>query len=77
MPAPASTLDPQFLNLVLHHEELSLAAKTIVVCLLIRPQGQAITRPELERLGRDAVRHHLDTLLHELVDANWLILSRA
>ncbi len=68
----ATVLEPELLDLVLHHDELSLAAKTIVVYVLSQPRGRAITRVELEELGRDATPRHLDALLHELVATHWL-----
>ena len=71
--APAATLEPALLDLVLHHDELSLAAKTIVIYVLTQPHPRVITRAELERLGGDAVREQLDGLLHELVAAHWLV----
>jgi hypothetical protein len=70
--APAATLEPALLDLVLHHDELSLAAKTIVIYILSQPHDQVIPRAELERLG-DATTPHLDGLLHELVAAHWLV----
>ncbi len=69
--APAATLEPELLDLVLHHEELSLAAKTIVIYVLAQPHDQVIGRAELERLGGAATS--LDGLLHELVAAHWLV----
>jgi hypothetical protein len=72
--APAATLEPALLDLLLHHDELSLAAKTIVIYVLTQPHAQAIPRAELERLDGDAATsHHLDGLLHELVAAHWLV----
>jgi hypothetical protein len=71
-PLPSATvLEPDLLDLVLHHDELSLAAKTVVVYVLTQPRGHTITRAELEELGRDATPRHLDALLHELVAAHW------
>jgi hypothetical protein len=70
---PAATLEPALLDLVLHHDELSLAAKTIVIYVLTQPHDQVIGRAELERLGGAATTPHLDALLHELVAAHWLV----
>jgi hypothetical protein len=69
----ATTLEPELLDLVLHHDELSLGAKTIVVYALVQPRGRIITRLELEELGRDIPPRHLDSLLHELIAASWLV----
>jgi hypothetical protein len=66
-------LELELLNLVLHHDELSLGAKTIVIYVLVQPHGRVIGRAELERLGGVAASHHLDALLHELVAAHWLM----
>ena len=66
-------LEPELLDLVLHHDELSLGAKTILLFVLAQPRGRVITRAELERLGGDATSQRLDGLLHELVDARWLM----
>src|SRR6266566_1661495 len=71
--APAAALEPALLDLVLHHAELSLGAKTIVIYILTQPHNQVIRRAELERLGGAATTPHLDGLLHELVDAHWLV----
>jgi len=71
--APAAALEPALLDLVLHHEELSLGAKTIVIYVLTQPHAQAIGRAELERLDGDATTPHLDGLLHELVATHWLM----
>src|SRR6266487_3623106 len=73
-PATATVmLELELLNLVLHHDELSLGAKTIVIYVLVQPHGRVIGLAELERLGGVAASHHLDGLLHELVDAHWLV----
>jgi hypothetical protein len=69
----AAMLEPALLDLVLHHEELSLAAKTIVIYVLTQPHPRVIGRAELERLGGNTTSHHLDGLLHELVAAHWLV----
>ncbi len=71
--APAAALEPALLDLVLHHAELSLGAKTIVIYVLTQPHARVIGRAELERLGGDATTPHLDGLLHELVAAHWLV----
>jgi len=71
--APTPVIEPGLLNLVLRHEELSLGAKTIVIYILTQPHNQVIRRAELERLGGAATTPHLDGLLHELVDAHWLM----
>ena len=72
--APAATLEPALLDLVLRHDELSLGAKTLVIYILTQPHAQVIPRAELERLDGDAATsHHLDRLLHELVAAHWLM----
>ena len=70
---PATMPDTSLVDLVLRHEELSIGAKAIIVYVLVQPRRQVITRTELERLGGDAVRGQLDGLLHELVDAHWLM----
>jgi hypothetical protein len=71
----ATTIEPALLDLVLHHDELSLGAKTIVIYVLTQPHPRVIPRAELERLGGAATSHHLDGLLHEheLVAAHWLM----
>jgi hypothetical protein len=71
--APAATLEPALLDLVLHHDELSLGAKTIVIYVLTQPHARVIGRAELERLGDAATTPHLDGLLHELVAAHGLV----
>jgi len=71
--APAATLEPALLDLVLRHDELSLGAKTVVIYVLTQPHTQVIGRAELARLGGAATSHHLDGLLHELVAAHWLM----
>ncbi len=71
--APAAMLEPQLLDLVLHHDELSLGAKTLVIYVLAQPHARVIGRAELERLGGAATTPHLDGLLHELVAAHWLV----
>jgi hypothetical protein len=70
---PATVLEPELLHLVLHHDELSLGAKTIVIYALVQPRGRTITRAELEQLGRDVTPRDLDSLLHELIAAHWLV----
>jgi hypothetical protein len=70
---PAATIEPALLDLVLHHDELSLGAKTIVIYVLTQLHARVIPRAELERLGAAATGHHLDGLLHELVAAHWLM----
>jgi hypothetical protein len=65
-------LEPELLDRVLHHDEMSLSAKTVVVYALGQPRSRVITRAELEVLGRDATPRHLDALLHELVAMRWL-----
>ncbi len=69
----AVMLEPALLDLVLRHDELSLDAKTIVIYILTQPHARVIGRAELGRLGGAATRHHLDSLLHELVAAHWLM----
>jgi len=69
----AAMLEPELLELVLRHDELSLGAKTIVIYVLVQPHPRVIGRAELARLGGVATSHHLDGLLHELVAAHWLM----
>jgi hypothetical protein len=71
--ASAAMLELALLDLVLHHDELSLGAKTLVIYVLVQPHARVIGRAELERLGGAATSHHLDGLLHELVATHWLV----
>ena len=43
----AATLEPELLDLVLHHEELSLGAKTIVIYVLVQPHARVIPQASL------------------------------